>query len=36
MDFCSFSKKFLQESDRYEIRDAVVEKQKIYEALRVD
>ena len=36
MDFCAFSKKFLQESDRYEIRDAVVEKQKIYEALNED
>ncbi|HEC45113.1 MAG TPA: hypothetical protein ENI20_20090 [Bacteroides sp.] len=36
MDFCRFSNKFLDESDRYEIRDAVVEKQKIYEALNED
>ena len=36
MDFCKFSNKFLEESDRYEIRDAVVEKQIIYEALKKD
>jgi hypothetical protein len=34
MDFCSFSMKFLQESDRYEIQDAVLKKQKIFEALK--
>jgi hypothetical protein len=34
MDFCSFSMKFLRESDRYVIRDAVLEKQKIFEALK--
>jgi hypothetical protein len=33
MDFCSFKQKFLEESDRYVIRDAVVEKQKEFEAL---
>lgn len=32
MDFCSFSRKFLRESDRYVIRDAVLEKQRIYES----
>ncbi|MFC2113572.1 hypothetical protein ACFLTA_09920, partial [Bacteroidota bacterium] len=32
MDFCGFSNKFLQDADRYQIRDAIVEKQKIYEA----
>ncbi len=34
IDFCSLSKKFLLEADRYQIRDAIVEKQKIYEAER--
>jgi len=34
MDFCSFNKKFLSEADRYEIRDAVLEKQKIFEYLK--
>jgi len=33
MDFCSFKKKFLLEADLYEIRDAVLEKQRIFEAL---
>lgn len=33
MDFCGFSNKFLEESDRYRIRDAIVEKQKAYEKL---
>lgn len=32
MDFCNFHKKFLREADQYDIRDAVLEKQKIYEA----
>ena len=32
MDFCDFSMKFLRESDRYVIRDAVLEKQKIFES----
>ncbi len=36
MDFCSFSKKFLEVSDRYVVRDAVLEKQKIFEALEED
>ncbi len=34
MDFCSFKKKFLLEADRYEIHDAVLEKQEIFEALK--
>ena len=34
MDFCSFKKKFLSESDRYEIQDAVLEKQRIFEHLK--
>ncbi len=33
MDFCRFSKKFLEDSDRYQIRDAVIVKQEIFEAL---
>ena len=36
MEFCAFSNKFLKESDRYQIRDAVEEKHKIYEALNKD
>lgn len=32
MDFCDFSMKFLRESDRYVIRDAVLEKQKLFES----
>jgi hypothetical protein len=34
MDFCDFSMKFLRESDRYVIRDAVLEKQKLFESRR--
>jgi hypothetical protein len=36
MEFCSFKKKFLTEADRYEIRDAVLRKQEIFEALKKD
>jgi hypothetical protein len=36
MDFCSFSHQFLQESDRYVIRDAVVARQKEFEAIESD
>jgi len=36
MEFCNFKKDLLLESDRYQIRDAVLEKQKIFEALRED
>ena len=36
MDFCSFKKSFLLESDRYEIKDAVREKQILYEAVMKD
>jgi hypothetical protein len=34
MDFCSFKKKFILESDRYEIHDAVVDRQKLYESMK--
>jgi hypothetical protein len=34
MDFCSFKKKFLMEADRYEMRDAILNKQWIFEALQ--
>lgn len=34
MDFCSFKRKFLSEADRYEIQDAVLEKQEIFENLK--
>ena len=34
MDFCSFKRKFLQETDRYEIHDAVVEKQRSFESIK--
>jgi hypothetical protein len=33
MDFCSFTRKFLEDSDQYEIRDAVLAKQEIFEIL---
>lgn len=36
MEFCSFKKKFLTEADRYEIQDAVLRKQEIFEALEKD
>lgn len=34
MDFCSFSRKFLRESDRYVIRDAILENRKSMRPLR--
>ena len=34
MEFCNFEKKFLLEADRYEVRDELLEKQLIFEALR--